>query len=152
MCVRHSNITHREGHFFLHTNVGVPWLSHSQFFHNGPLSVAMFKSRSTAHLWQEESLQGSSCLSYSGSANGTATARRSGEAASQHSGVACFAWVDILFFNYFRSHVFALSDWIRIFSRIYVRHLHFLFMPNKIRALSNKLTFPVSSYIFSLYY
>lgn len=77
----------------------------------------------------------------------------SGEAAFQHSRVACFAWVDILFFNYFRSHVFALSDWIRIFSRIYVRHLHFLFMPvNEIRVLSNKLTFPVSSYIFSLCY
>ena len=29
MCVRHSNITHQEGHFFLHTNGGVPWLSHS---------------------------------------------------------------------------------------------------------------------------
>lgn len=87
---------------------------------------------------------------YSSSANGTATARKSGEAAFQHSGVACFAWVDILFFNYFRSQVFALSDWIRILLRIYVQHLHFLFMPgNKICALSNKLTFPVSSYIFS---
>lgn len=87
---------------------------------------------------------------YSSSANGTATARKSGEAAFQHSGVACFAWVDILFFNYFRSHVFVLSEWIRIFSRIYVQHLHFLFMPvNKIRALSNKLTFPMSTYIFS---
>lgn len=38
---------------------------------------------------------------YSSSANGTATARKSGEAAFQHSGVACFAWVDILYFNYF---------------------------------------------------
>lgn len=87
---------------------------------------------------------------YSSSANGTATARKSGEAAFQHSGVACFAWVDILFFNYFWSHVFVLSEWIRIFLRIYVQHLHFLFMPvNKIRARSNKLTFPMSSYIFS---